>query len=261
MPLFLDKDTDAGIPKFAGLGQVVAVVLSQPGSGYTVAPTPTFAAPPASVTATATSAISGGVVTSVTMVLNGTNYITAPAVTFTAAPSGGVTATGTAIMDGHGSVVGVTITNAGSGYVSAPTPTFAAPPAPVTATGTTTINASGQVTSVVVTDPGSFYTVANPPTVTFTAAPSGGTTATGVVAFKERNSHVFTPGTAVLFLSIDQAQLTANRALGMKTPGWFSYMNYTDANGETHYRIEPLVAMSKTEAYAGKNPNNTVVTG
>jgi len=133
----------------------------------------------------------------------------------------------------------------------------------VTATGTATINASGQVASVTITDPGSFYTVANPPTVTFSAPPTGAgnVTATGVVAFKERNSHIFNPGKAVLFLSVDQAQLTANRALGMKTPGWFSYNSYTDGSGETHIRIEPLVAMSKTEAYAGKNPNNTVVTG
>ncbi len=180
MPLWGDTDTDAGIPKFIGRGQVVAVIVSQPGSGYTVAPTVTFAAPPA----------------------------------------GGITATGTA-----------------------------------------TINASGEVTGVAITDPGEGYTTASPPTATFSAAPSGGVTASALVAFKEYNRVYDQATDAYLFLSIDQAALTANRSKGMKTPGWFRYRSYVDGAGETRYKIEPLVAMNKTEAYAGKNPNNTQVTG
>jgi hypothetical protein len=58
-------------------------------------------------------------VASVTITGGGTQYTTAPAVTFDAPPSGGVTATGTAIVSG-GVVTGITITNAGFGYTTPP---------------------------------------------------------------------------------------------------------------------------------------------
>ncbi|HVS38708.1 MAG TPA: choice-of-anchor Q domain-containing protein, partial [Gemmataceae bacterium] len=64
----------------------------------------------------------------------GTGYTTAPTVTFSAPQmAGGTTTTGVAVITG-GVVSGVTITNPGSGYTTAPTVTFSAPPAGTTAT-------------------------------------------------------------------------------------------------------------------------------
>jgi len=74
-------------------------------------------------------------VASVTITNPGTGYTTAPTVTFSAPQNaGGTTATGTATITG-GVVTFVTITNPGSGYTAAPTVTFAPPPAGITATG------------------------------------------------------------------------------------------------------------------------------
>jgi hypothetical protein len=80
--------------------------------------------------------MSNGGVAAVAITYGGTNYATAPTVTFSAPASGGTTATGTAVINGSGSVTSVTITSAGSGYTSAPTVTFSvAPTGDSTATG------------------------------------------------------------------------------------------------------------------------------
>jgi autotransporter-associated beta strand protein len=67
--------------------------------------------------ATATAAVSGGKVTSVTMVSRGTGYAVAPKVVFSG--GGGTGASGTATISG-GEVTGITLTNQGSGYTSQP---------------------------------------------------------------------------------------------------------------------------------------------
>jgi CSLREA domain-containing protein len=80
---------------------VDTVTISNPGSGYTSAPTVTIRPPPPGgtpATATASIALPGGVVTGVTVTNPGSGYTTAPTVTFSAAPAGGVTATATATM-------------------------------------------------------------------------------------------------------------------------------------------------------------------
>jgi len=56
-----------------------------------------------------------------------------------------------------------------------------------------------------------------------------------------------------VFLDTDEAQVSGNRALGLKTPGWNIYTTYTDQNGATRRIIEPLVAMKRTAAEAGDN--------
>lgn len=92
---------DLGVEKYCASGSVGLVKITNGGSGYTSAPTVTFADPS------------------------------------TGGESG---AAGTAIIQ-DGSVVGVVVTNGGTGYTSATTVTFSAPPAGVTATGTVVVGA------------------------------------------------------------------------------------------------------------------------
>jgi hypothetical protein len=40
-----------------------------------------------------------------------------------------------------------------------------------------------------------------------------------------------------------EAQLTENRARGLKTPGWVKYTTYQDSQGNTRHKAETLVAM------------------
>lgn len=81
-------------------------------------------------TATASSALAGGIVDTITITDGGEYYNPSipPVVTFSAAPDGGTTATGTAVVSASGIVTGITITDPGSGYTSAPTITIAPSP-------------------------------------------------------------------------------------------------------------------------------------
>jgi len=48
-----------------------------------------------------------------------------------------------------------------------------------------------------------------------------------------------------------EAVLAANRANGIKTPGWNLYTTYTDQNGNTRRKVEILVPMKVAQADAG----------
>lgn len=88
--------------------------------------------------------LSSGNVTSLTLGIGGSGYVTAPTVTIAAPPSGGVQATAVAVLSGN-AVSSFIITNAGSGYNSVPNVTIAAPPSGTTATATAVITANDYV--------------------------------------------------------------------------------------------------------------------
>ena len=78
---------------------IQTINITRGGSGYTEAPTVTIANAPAGGTnATATSIISGGIVTSITLMNQGAGYTEAPTVTIANAPAGGVTALATSTL-------------------------------------------------------------------------------------------------------------------------------------------------------------------
>lgn len=126
------------------------------------------------VQATAFALISGGVLTSITPILSGSGYTSAPLVTITGGGGSGATAIavlGTGAQQGQ--VVGYTVTNPGSGYTTTPTVTVAPIQVNATASGTVT---AGLITSITPSILGSGYT--STPTVTITGG--GGTGATAV---------------------------------------------------------------------------------
>ena len=53
-----------------------------------------------------------------------------------------------------------------------------------------------------------------------------------------------------------EAQLAANKARGITTPGWTKYVTYTDMHGTTRYKTEVLVVMSS--ATTGDAPDDDV---
>lgn len=53
-----------------------------------------------------------------------------------------------------------------------------------------------------------------------------------------------------------EAQLAANKARGITTPGWTKYVTYTDMHGKTRYKTEVLVVMSS--ATTGDAPDDSV---
>jgi hypothetical protein len=52
-------------------------------------------------------------------------------------------------------------------------------------------------------------------------------------------------------VDLTEAQVVANRAKGLNTPGWVRYKTYTDMHGVTRHKAESLVVMrSMTQAVA-----------
>jgi hypothetical protein len=149
-------------------GEVVDVLMTDAGSGYTSAPTVGFTGGGGSG-AVGTAILNGTTVASITRTAGGSGYTSAPVVSITG--GGGSGATATATLTGT-SVASIVLTNPGSGYTSAPTVGFTGGGG-TGATATAAISSS--VLSATITNAGSGYTSA--PTVGFTSG--GGTGAAG----------------------------------------------------------------------------------
>ena len=198
-------------------GPIQSIALTNPGTGYSAAPTVTIAPPtapppatpllpctlgaPLCVQATAHAVMSstgivdhltvtGGSATGVGAAAAAGLYTTPPLVSFSGG-GGGSGAAATAILDANKHVKSVTIGNPTNRYPSTnPSVTFGSPPcflsAPncVRATGTPIVTGTGggrTVTGVTMTNIGAGYT--SPPTVTFSA---GSPTATGKATLGQR---------------------------------------------------------------------------
>ena len=120
-------------------GSVNAILLSNVGSGYTVAPTIVMSGGGGDGATATTGLATNTSVSGITITAAGSGYIENPTITFSAPPTGGITATGVGRINSAGIVTAAFIVNPGSGYTSTPTLTFSAPPASV-ATGSYIFN-------------------------------------------------------------------------------------------------------------------------
>ena len=55
----------------------------------------------------------------------------------------------------------------------------------------------------------------------------------------------------VFFVDETEAKVASNRAKGIKSPGWYLYKGYDDANGNTRHKAELLIPAKVTAAMAG----------
>ena len=176
-------DPDKGLFTWDGanlisIGSVGLIGITDPGSGYTTAPTVTISAPNQSngVQATAEASITTGAggVQSILVTATGTGYTSVPTVSIGAPQvSGGVQATASATISG-GNVVAITVTQSGSGYTSTPAVSITGGGGS-SATANATLS-SGIVNSITLTNAGTGYT--SPPTITISGG--GGANATAL---------------------------------------------------------------------------------
>ncbi len=162
---------------------VVAITVTDGGSGYTSAPDVTIGNPTAGAAATATVSETG-TITAITLSTGGVNYIDTPSVTIANPPSVGVgvgtTAVGIASVTA-GIVTTITITNAGFGYTNTAVPSVTIDNSAgiktstnvlTNATAIATITNGNIVNAVRVVNPGVGYTqvptvtIADPPLIT-----------------------------------------------------------------------------------------------
>ena len=108
------------------LKSVQSIVITNPGSGYTLAPTLQVTGGGGSGAA-GTVFIGDGTVGVVTLTDAGSGYTTAPTVTITGPVGVGTTATAEAVVSTAGTISAIHITNAGAGYTSSPTITIGNP--------------------------------------------------------------------------------------------------------------------------------------
>ena len=162
---------------------VVAITVTDGGTGYTSAPDVTNGNPTAGAAATATVSETG-TITAITLSTGGVNYIDTPSVTIANPPSVGVgvgtTAVGIASVTA-GIVTTITITNAGFGYTNTAVPSVTIDNSAgiktstnvlTNATAVATITTGNIVNAVRVVNPGVGYTqvptvtIADPPLIT-----------------------------------------------------------------------------------------------
>ena len=63
----------------------------------------------------------------------------------------------------------------------------------------------------------------------------------------------------IYFVDETEAQVAANKAIGINGAGWWRIKTYTDADSATRYKTELLVAMDVTAAVAGDAADDSVV--
>jgi hypothetical protein len=151
------------ITQISGLCSVYFIAVTNPGSGFTSAPTITIDAPTGAVTATATATVHNGRITNIALTNRGLGYTSPPTVTITDASGSGATATavvtpysGSAPLK-NGRLSVILLNDEGSGYVN-PTVTISAP-TQVTATAQAIVNpVTGVIQRVLITNPGAGYT-------------------------------------------------------------------------------------------------------
>lgn len=68
-----------------------------------------------------------------------------------------------------------------------------------------------------------------------------------------------TQKTDVFFVDATEAASTANRAKGIKTPGWVKVTTHTDAQGAQRNKVDVLVAMTVAAASSGDATDDTTI--
>lgn len=203
----------------AAIGSIGAIALTNPGAGYTTAPSVTISAPPAGsngvqATAVATITTGAGGVQSISIDNIGSGYTSVPTVTI-AAPDvpGGTQAVAYATIT-NGNVVAISVGTPGSGYTAVPAVT-------ISGGGGSSANAiaalsTGIVNSITLTDAGSGYT--SPPTVTISGG--GGSNATAIAQLT-----TFKKGTVTVLVTNGGAGYTSTPSVTITGGGG------TNANG------------------------------
>lgn len=121
---YVTTSTAKGVTQVTN-GSVSNIIITQPGTAYTVAPTVTIGSPYPSVTATGVANITAGVVTSITITNSGFGYTVAPTVTIGSAPISRQAVIGIELS--NTGISTVVVYDGGLNYVNGATITISAP--------------------------------------------------------------------------------------------------------------------------------------
>jgi hypothetical protein len=237
-------------------GYFDSVAVSNPGTGYSSAPTVTFSGGSPTKSAAALADVSGGRVVGLTLTEPGTGYQSAPQVSLSASNASGATFT----VGVLGSVAAATITNAGAGYTTAPTLVFSDKQGLSQASAVVSISESGTIAAIDILSGGTGATTG------VTATLSGGGGAGGSVTIGMRYSvsavtvtaggagFLVPPTISFLPASTDLSP-SAAAATAEVTGGSISKVNVYSGGG---YSTPPTVTLGDYQATATATISNTM---
>ena len=142
-----------------------------------------------------------------------------------------------------GQITGISISGTMSGYTSGSF-TIGTPPGGGVQATATYVAVGGVITSYTITNPGAGYTTA--PTIT-AAAGTGGVFSSSIKKSKVGQN----VNTDIVFIDSDvEATKTANRAKGIRGPGWYKITEKMTSDGTVRYMTERLIPVRATVAQA-----------
>jgi len=164
------------------VGSVGVIAITNPGSGYTSAPTVTIGVPNNAngVQAQATASITANAVSSIYLTNAGTGYTAAPTVTLSGGGGANATAIASYVTFATGTVQ-VVINNGGTGYTNAANTVVTVSGGGGSAAAGTPVVSGGQVQQVIMTNYGSGYTNTANISVTITGGGGSNANATAVI--------------------------------------------------------------------------------
>jgi hypothetical protein len=243
-------DPDKGLSSWdanssVSIGSVGLIAISNPGSGYSSAPTVTISTPNnangVQATATATIVTGSGGIRSIYVTSGGSGYTAVPNVTI-GAPNipGGTQATAVCSISG-GAVVAVSMVENGSGYTTVPAVTFSSGAAAATA-----VISTGGINNVNLTNAGSGYT--SPPTVTFSGGGGSGANAIAQIV-------TFNTGTVSILLNNGGSGYTSAPTVAI------SGANTTPATATAIVLGNTVSSIVMTNPGAGYSTANVTISG
>jgi len=182
-------DPDKGYSSWDGnsvvsIGAVGVIGITNPGSGYTSAPTVTISAPDTTngVQANAVSTITANAVSAISLSNAGTGYTNAANLTVTISGGGGTNATAIAqLLNFQTGTLSISVQNGGSGYTNAANITISISGGGGTGAAATAITSGNVITEVIMTNQGTGYTNSSNVVVTVSGGGGSGAVLTPVV--------------------------------------------------------------------------------
>ena len=224
---------------------IASVRITNPGAGYTSAPTVTVSSGNATVTAVIGTGGIGYLSIPSVGVLGATSFNVVSLVTGTTSPFAFTTTRATMLAninnDAIGSVGSLSIINGGSGYTADPTVTFIAS-AGSTAQASLSINASGGINGIVMINGGYGYGLAT----------TGGASEPITVSIVSSGGSGAVIGTPVVTYTLDRFVYT-NKGSGYTTPPTCTITNYTGGGTytDTALSLVPNLSVVSIPTYIG----------
>ena len=262
MSLWGLTDRQISKPTYLDRGQVIALNVTNAGSGYVAVPTVTIPAPTSGTQATATAKMT---VKTVAINAGGTKWSVGDLFTVDLSDAAGTVEAVFEVTEAtDGIVSAASLINGSEGLYTAITPVNLTGVAAVPVTvadedaADLTVNLTLKIKSLTITNPGAGYVAADLTNgvVPITFNPNGTSAAASAVVAVHIPNHSQYTDSQIVFVDREESLIPDNRKRGLKSPGWWLYSTKTDSDGAERYLSELLVAADIAFAASGDSDSD-----